>query len=265
MTPIHATGIPAPRARVGSDRPARLPEECGVAERDQTSPEARRYPTVAVVIPALDEERSLPLTLAEIPPVGHVIVVDNGSTDGTARVAAEAGAVVVSEPRRGYGQACQAGIARAAALGAEILVILDADHSDYPEELPLLVDPILAGDADLVLGERVSRAEPGSLMPQQRYGNVLATFLIRRVTGHRYRDMGPFRAIRMDALLALGLVDPNYGWNVEWQIKAVRQGLRIREVPVGYRPRIGQSKISGTVRGTVRAGAKIIWSTWRYR
>lgn len=227
-------------------------------------PPDSRYARVAVVIPALDEEPSLPLTLAEIPPVGHVIVVDNGSTDGTARVAAEGGAIVVSEPRRGYGNACLAGIARAVDLGAEILVIMDADHSDYPEELPRLVDPILDGQADMVLGERVSRAEPGSLFPQQRWGNVLATFLIARVTGHRYRDMGPFRAVRMSSLQALGMVDRNYGWNVEMQIKAVRHGLRILEIPVGYRPRIGQSKVSGTVRGTVKAGVKILWSTRRY-
>lgn len=228
-------------------------------------PVASRYDGVFVVIPALDEETSLPRTLAEIPPVGGVIVVDNGSTDRTAQVAAEGGAIVVSEPRRGYGQACQAGIARARELGADVLVVLDADHSDYPEELPLLVDPILDDRADMVLGDRTARAEPGSLMPQQRYGNVLATFLIARVTGHRYRDMGPFRAVRMSALQGLDMVDPNYGWNVEMQIKAVRRGLRILEVPVGYRARIGTSKISGTVRGTVRAGVKIVWSTWRYR
>ncbi len=223
------------------------------------------YSGVAVVIPALNEARSLPATLAEIPPVGRVFVVDNGSTDDTAAVAAAHGATVISEPRRGYGQACQAGIAAAAGQGFEVLVIMDADHSDYPEELPLLVDPILADRADMVLGDRTARAERGSLTPQQRYGNLLATFLIERVTGHRYRDMGPFRALRMASLLRLGMVDPNYGWNVEMQIKAVRHGLRILELPVGYRPRIGQSKISGTVRGTVRAGGKIIWSTWRYR
>lgn len=224
-----------------------------------------RYHAVAVVIPALDEERALPLVLAELPPVGHLIVVDNGSRDGTARVAAQAGATVLSEPRRGYGRACKAGIAEAARRGARVLVILDGDHSDYAQELPLLVDPVLRGQADMVLGDRTARAEPGSLFPQQRYGNVLATFLIGRVTGHRYRDMGPFRAIAMPALLAMQMQDDNYGWNVEMQIKAVRLGLRIQEVPVGYRPRIGQSKVSGTVRGTLRAGAKILWSVGRYR
>ena len=224
-----------------------------------------RYPSVAVVIPALDEERALPRVLAELPAVGHVIVVDNGSRDGTARVAEQAGATVLSEPARGYGRACKRGIAEAARRGATVLVVLDGDHSDYPAELPRLVDPVLDGQADMVLGDRTARAEPGSLFPQQRYGNVLATFLIERVTGHRYRDMGPFRAIAMPALLAMQMQDDNYGWNVEMQIKAVRQGLRILEVPVGYRPRIGQSKVSGTVRGSVRAGAKILWSVGRYR
>lgn len=224
----------------------------------------RRYARVAVVIPALDEERALPLTLAELPPVGHRIVVDNGSRDATAARAREAGAVVVSEPRRGYGRACQAGIAEAHRRGAAIIVFLDADHSDHPAELPLLVEPILRGEADLVLGDRTARAARGALLPQQRVGNAVASFLIERTTGHRFRDLGPFRAIRAEALQALGMVDPTFGWNVEMQLKALRHGLRVQEVPVSYRPRVGDSKISGTVRGSLRAGARILWACRRY-
>lgn len=223
------------------------------------------YGRVAVLIPALNEERSLPLVLRDLPAVGGVYVIDNGSTDSTAAVARAGGATVIDEPRRGYGQACLSGIAAISTSAADVLVILDADHSDSPELLHLLVDPILADRADMVLSDRTELAAKGALMPQQRLGNQLATFLIARVTGHRYRDMGPFRAIRISALRGLGMVDENYGWNVEMQIKAVREGLRILEVPMPYRPRVGVSKISGTVRGTLRAGTKIIWSTWRYR
>lgn len=220
---------------------------------------------VTVVIPALNEESSLPLVLADIPSVGAVIVVDNGSTDRTAAVARAAGVHVVSEPRRGYGSACLAGIRHAEALGTAVLVILDADHSDHAEELPLLTDPVLRGDADMVLGDRTELAEPESLFPQQRYGNALATRLIALVTGHRYRDMGPFRAIRMDALRSLEMSDPTWGWNVEMQIKAIERGLRVEEVPVHYRKRVGFSKISGTLLGSARAGVKILYAVWRYR
>ena len=222
------------------------------------------YSPVVVVIPALNEAQSLPLVLAELPPVGQVIVVDNGSTDATVAVAEAGGAEVVSEPRRGYGSACLAGIRRAAQLSPDVLVILDADHSDYPAELPLLVDPILAGEADFVIGNRTARAERGALMLHQRFGNRLATSLIRRITGHRYQDMGPFRAIRMSALLAMEMEDADFGWNVEMQMKAVYHQLRIQEIPVGYRPRIGQSKISGTIRGSVKAGTIILHATRKY-
>jgi len=220
---------------------------------------------VAVIIPALNEAESLPLVLDELPPVDTVIVVDNGSTDNTADLARDCGATVVSEPKRGYGNACLAGIA---ALGDElpdVIVFLDADHSDHPEELALLVNPILNDDADFVLGERVSLAQPGSLMPQQRAGNMLATQLIQHFTGFTYKDMGPFRAIRGDALREMRMQDRTWGWNVEMQMKAIQADLRVQEVPVNYRPRIGQSKISGTVSGTIRAGARILWATWHYR
>lgn len=228
------------------------------------------YPRVTIVIPALDEAPSIAGVLAAIPPVGRVIVVDNGSTDDTARIARNNGAHVVSEPRRGYGQACQAGITAALSPpegtpAPEVIVILDADQADDPTLLHKLVDPILDGQADFVLSDRTRMAENGALLPHQRYGNALAVRLIALSTGHRYHDMGPFRAMRASALHNLALIDPNYGWNVEMQMKAVRAGLRIREVSMPYRPRVGVSKISGTIRGTVRAGTKILWSVWRYR
>lgn len=223
-----------------------------------------RYGRVAVVIPALNEEESLPRVLADLPPVGAVIVVDNGSTDRTAALAAAAGAVVVEEPRRGYGRACQAGIQRAYAFDPEVLVILDADYSDDPRELPLLVDPVLDGEADLVMGDRTALAESGALLPHQAFGNHLATALIWAVSGLKTTDLGPFRAIRMASLLRLAMVDPTYGWNVEMSLKAARAGLRVREVPVHYRPRIGTSKISGTLRGSVRAGSVILDAVRRY-
>jgi len=224
------------------------------------------WPTVAVVIPALDEEPSLPGVLATIPPVGRVIVVDNGSRDATAQVAQDGGAHVIWEARRGYGRACLAGISEALAIPeVEVIVILDADQADDPALLHRLVNPILDGHADMVLSDRTRSSEADALLPHQRYGNALAVALMYLSTGHRFRDMGPFRAIRASSLRALEMVDTNYGWNVEMQMKAVRQGLRIREVAMPYRPRVGVSKISGTVRGTVRAGTKIIWSVWRYR
>ena len=223
-------------------------------------------------MPALDEEASLPLVLGDLLAVpldgdtlGPVVVVDNGSRDRTPQLAREAGARVVREPRRGYGSACLAGIRTLSDDPPDVLVILDADYSDHPEELPRLLEPLRRGEADLVLGVRVSRAERGALLPQQRWGNALATLLMGRVTGHRYVDMGPFRAIRWAALERLEMEDPTWGWNVEMQLKALKRGLRVLEVPVTYRPRVGRSKISGTVRGTVKAGGRILWAVWHYR
>ncbi len=222
------------------------------------------YDGVVVVIPALNEEASIGLVVSALPPVGAILVVDNGSTDGTAEQARAAGATVLMERRRGYGNACQAGIREAFALKADVVVILDADNADDPSLIGQLVDPILLGELDFVLSDRTRSADTGALLPHQRYGNRLATRLMKVSTGHRYADMGPFRAIRAHALQALDMQDPNYGWNVEMQMKAVQHGLRIREVSMPYRQRIGQSKISGTVQGTVKAGAKIIWSVGQF-
>ena len=224
--------------------------------------------TVDVLIPALNEESSLPLVLAALPrpPARRIVVADNGSLDGTARVAKEGGAEVVTAARRGYGSACLAGLDYLRRTGPpDVVVFVDADFSDHPEELPALVAPILAGDADLVIGSRVlGRRERGALLPQARAGNLVACLLIRLFYGHRFTDLGPFRAIRWDALERLGMADPDFGWTAEMQVKAVRRGLRCTEVPVSYRRRTGVSKITGTVSGTVRAGYKILWTVARH-
>jgi glycosyltransferase involved in cell wall biosynthesis len=221
-----------------------------------------------VVIPALDEEASLPLVLAALPrpPVRRIVVADNGSTDATARVAHDGGAEVVAAPRRGYGSACLAGLDHLRRTGPpEVVVFVDADYSDHPEELPALVAPILAGAADLVIGSRVlGRRERGALLPQARAGNLVACLLIRLFYGHRFTDLGPFRAVRWDALERIGMADPDFGWTAEMQVKAVRLGLRCAEVPVSYRRRVGVSKITGTIAGTVRAGYKILWTVARH-
>jgi hypothetical protein len=226
---------------------------------------------VTVIIPALNEEASLPMVLGDLPKVGEVIVVDNGSTDRTAQVAESQGASVLREPQRGYGSACLRGLAAVRDSVAEgeqppgIVAFVDADYSDDPDLLPLLVEPIQEGEADFVLGSRLlGERESGAMPPQSVYGNKLACFLMRLLFGATYTDLGPFRAIRYDALCSLNMTDPNFGWTVEMQIKATRAKMRTLEIPVPYRRRVGVSKISGTVSGTIKAGCKILYLIAKY-
>ena len=224
-------------------------------------------PNIAVIIPAYNEAPAIAKVLNEIPRplVSHVIVVDNASTDETASVATKAGASVAYEAEAGYGAACLNGIAMSKSLDVDLLVFLDGDHSDYPEEIPQLIAPILEGKCDMVIGSRaIGIVEKGALTPQQRYGNRLACFLMKRLLGAHYTDLGPFRAITMTALDQLNMSDRNYGWTVEMQIKAAKKGIRVMEVPVRYRKRIGKSKVSGTVKGVVMAGYKIIFTILRH-
>ena len=226
-------------------------------------------PTIFVVLPALNEEESIGLVLADLPRthVAEIVVGDNGSTDRTAEIARSHGATVVPAARRGYGSACLAALAALPppsdsggdATCSEIIVFLDADYSDHPGDLPDLLAPIIAGEAVLVIGTRMNpRCEPGALLPQARFGNWLATALIERIYGVTYTDLGPFRAIRRDAFDALEMADPDFGWTVEMQVKGAEIGLISTEVPVGYRKRVGRSKITGTLRGTFLAGKKIL-------
>jgi glycosyltransferase involved in cell wall biosynthesis len=218
---------------------------------------------VAVVIPALNEAENLPLLLPRLR-ADRVIVADNGSDDGTGEIAASLGAIVVREERRGYGSACLAAIARLRPDPPRVVVFLDADLSDRPEDLPSLVTPILADEADLVLSLRVP--DRGALTRTQKWGNRLATTLIRASTGRRFADLGPFRAIRWELLESLRMEDPSWGWNVEMQMKAVHAGARIVEIPLPYAVRArGASKISGRARGAARAGIRIVLAVNRYR
>ena len=220
---------------------------------------------ISIIIPAYNEESSIGLVLDALPQekLHEIIVVDNGSTDATARVAQEHGARVVKEPRKGYGSACLKGIDELDA--PDIVVFIDGDFSDFPEEIVLLIGPIETGEKDFVLGSRMILPKSQSaLLPQARYGNRLAVFLIKLFFKHEFTDLGPFRAIRYSSLMSIGMKDMDFGWTVEMQIKAVRNGLRIREVPVNYRKRVGISKISGTVLGTFRAGTKIIYTIFKY-
>ncbi len=232
------------------------------------SPYRSSMEKTVVVIPALNEERSIGRVIGDIPRdlVTEIVVVDNGSTDSTARVASGCGATVVKEGRRGYGQACLAGIdyIKNSSYMPDMIVFLDGDYSDYPQEMKHLLAPITEGGYDLVIGSRtVGERQKGALLPQALVGNYVATRLIRLLYGVSFTDLGPFRAVRYDKLLSLGMRDRTFGWTVEMQVKAAKKGLRCTEVPVSYRKRIGTSKITGTVAGSVMAGAKIIWTIFR--
>jgi glycosyltransferase involved in cell wall biosynthesis len=220
---------------------------------------------VSVIIPTRNEALSIGRVLADLPMdfVTEVIVVDSNSTDDTREIAARMGAHVVSEPRRGYGRACLTGIASASA--PDVVVFLDGDYSDRPAELPLLLAPIAEGRADITLGSRLAGPRtPGALPWHAAFGNRLAAFLISKLFGQRITDLGPFRAARADVLGALALEEATYGWAVEMILKGAVQGFRIVEVPVSYHPRIGKSKISGTVTGTLGAAWFILSRIVRY-
>ena len=222
---------------------------------------------VFVIIPAFNEARAIGNVIGDIPRdlVEEVIVVNNASTDETAKNARRAGATVLREERKGYGWACLKGMAYASAKNPDVIVFLDGDYSDHPEEMPLLVAPILAGEADFVLGSRIrGRHESGAMLPQALIGNRLACFLMRAFWDARYTDLGPFRAVRYEALEEMEMQDKTFGWTIEMQIKAVRSGIRYAEVPVSYRRRVGVSKVTGTLSGTVKASAKILWTIARF-
>jgi glycosyltransferase involved in cell wall biosynthesis len=222
---------------------------------------------VDIIIPVLNEERALATVLGNLPAeaVRRVVVVDNGSTDRSAEIARDHGARVVSEPRRGYGRAVWTGVEELLADPPEVVVFMDGDAADDPSDLEKILAPIEEKRADLVIGSRIAgNTHRGAMSPAQKLGNIMVPALIRLLYGTETTDLGPFRAIRFDTLMALNLVDRGFGITVEMQIKAAKNRVRVVEVPVTYRPRIGESKISGTVIGTVKAGFKILWVVAKY-
>ena len=226
-------------------------------------------PIIKVIIPAFNEENGVGQVITEIPKdiVNEIVVVNNASTDQTERIAREAGATVLREPFAGYGRACLKGMdyVSKSKPQPDIIVFLDADHSDYPEEIRDLIKPLIDGKADLVIGSRaLGSKEKGSMTPQQIFGNWLATRLLKLFYGVKFTDLGPFRAIRYSSLMELNMQDKTYGWTVEMQLKAAKKKLRCVEIPVAYRRRIGFSKISGTFKGTIMAGYKIISTIFKY-
>lgn len=229
----------------------------------------REPPVIDVIIPALNEENAVGLVVSELPKkkIREIIVVDNGSADNTPEKAKEAGAKVLFEERQGYGSACLKALRfiEEKAVEPDIVVFIDADYSDYPEQLIELVQPIAAENIDLVIGSRVlGDVEKGALTIPQKFGNALACFLLRLLYGYHFTDLGPFRAVKYEALKRMKMKDPDYGWTVEMQIKAAQLKLACIEVPVKYRKRIGVSKVSGTVKGVILAGYKIIGLIFLY-
>jgi len=224
---------------------------------------------IKVVIPAFNEENAVGKVIGEIPGdlVSEVIVVNNASTDQTEAQASRQGATVLDEPKQGYGYACLKGIDYITNSNdqADVVVFLDADYSDYPQEMVQLIQPIVEQDFDLVIGSRaLGKRQGGSMTPQQLFGNWLATSLLKLFYGAQFTDLGPFRAIKYSSLMELKMQDQTYGWTVEMQLKASKKGMKCTEVPVNYRRRVGKSKVSGTVKGTVMAGYKILWTIFRY-
>jgi glycosyltransferase involved in cell wall biosynthesis len=224
---------------------------------------------VDVIIPAFNEEASIALVIRDIPElVRHIVVVNNNSNDNTTENALREGAVVLDQPIQGYGSACLKGIKHVSAMSQppDIVVFLDADYSDHPQELVDLIRPITNGNADIVIGSRANgKREKGSMMIQQRFGNWLATALVRVFYGKKISDLGPFRAIRFEKLVELEMRDATYGWTIEMQVKALKKEFCYCEVPVSYRKRIGTSKITGTIKGTILAGYKIITTIVKLR
>lgn len=225
-------------------------------------------PIIDVIIPAYNEESSVGKVIADIPKslVRHIIVCNNNSTDQTSAVAAAAGAIVVDQPIPGYGNACLKGLEFVSyqEVNPDIIVFLDGDYSDYPEQMNEVIAPIITEDYDLVIGSRANGdMQKGAMMPQQIFGNWLATTLISLIYGYRFSDLGPFRAIKYSSLRQINMQDKTFGWTVEMQVKAAKLKMKCTEVPVNYRVRIGTSKVSGTIRGTILAGHKILWTIFK--
>jgi glycosyltransferase involved in cell wall biosynthesis len=226
-------------------------------------------PKIIVVIPAFNEENAVGKVVKAIPTplVDLIIVVNNASTDATRKNAEDQGAMVIDQPVKGYGNACLKGMEYIAQerLNPDIVVFIDADFSDYPEEMPLLIDPIIDENYDMVIGSRaLGKREKGSMTIPQVFGNWLATKLLKWIYGYRFTDLGPFRSIKYSKLIELNMQDKTYGWTVEMQVKAAKRQMKTTEVAVNYKNRIGTSKVSGTVKGTFMAGYKILYTIFKY-